>query len=96
MEPMPRGSTLEQLENAAFTLEPGTVSEPIVTRYGTYILKVEDRLDAGYYPYEQVQAQIRDEFLAERPELARQRYREFIEELKERHHLVLNEKALVK
>jgi parvulin-like peptidyl-prolyl isomerase len=42
-----RGRMVKPFEEAAFALEPGTISEPVRSRFGWHILKVEERKGEG-------------------------------------------------
>jgi peptidyl-prolyl cis-trans isomerase D len=53
-----RGQTVPAFENAAFTLAPGALSEPIQTEYGIHILKVAAHENARLRPLEEVQEEI--------------------------------------
>lgn len=46
-------------ESAAFSLEPGVVSEPVLTRFGWHLLKVEEKREAGTKPLQDVRETIR-------------------------------------
>ncbi|TVM16195.1 peptidylprolyl isomerase [Oceanidesulfovibrio indonesiensis] len=47
-----RGQMVEAFEEAAFSLEPGAVSEPVRTPFGFHIILVEDREDEHVTPFE--------------------------------------------
>jgi peptidyl-prolyl cis-trans isomerase SurA len=67
------------LEEVAFSLEPGEHSDVIPTESGFYVLQVEDRKDAGYLPLSEVRLQIQKRL--EDAEKTK-RYREWIEKLR--------------
>ena len=54
-----RGQTVQKFEQAAFSLEPGTVSDLIKTTYGFHILKVADRQRAHLETFDQVKDRLR-------------------------------------
>ena len=54
-----RGQTVSEFEQAAFTLEPNTISDLIKTTYGFHILKVADRQKAHLETFDQVQDRLR-------------------------------------
>jgi peptidyl-prolyl cis-trans isomerase D len=54
-----KGSTVAPFDAAAFSIPLNTVSDPIrSTEFGYHIIKVLERRDAGYRPFEEVRAQI--------------------------------------
>ena len=58
-----RGQTVPNFEKAAFSLAPGTVSEPVQTEYGIHIIKVIAHEQARLKPLEEVHDEIRDTLL---------------------------------
>jgi len=54
-----QGRMVPEFDKAAFSLQPGQISEPIKTRYGYHIIKVTDRKEGERKPFEQVKEQIR-------------------------------------
>jgi peptidyl-prolyl cis-trans isomerase C len=50
-------------EEAAFNLEPGTISGMIQTKFGYHLILVEDRRPAGIAPFDEVKGRIREEML---------------------------------
>ena len=61
-----RNQTVPEFENAAFTLEPGTVSELIETLYGIHILKVNAHDQPYLRTLEQVKPEIQNKLLEEK------------------------------
>jgi peptidyl-prolyl cis-trans isomerase D len=61
-----RGQTVANFEAAAFSLEPGTLSEPIQTEYGIHVLKVAAHEAARVRPFEEVETEIENTLLDEK------------------------------
>ena len=55
----PRGQMVKPFEVAAFSLEPGAVSELVETNFGFHIIKVEEKSREGTKPLEEVKDGIR-------------------------------------
>ncbi len=53
-----RGRMVPAFEQAAFSLEPGQVSEPVRTRFGFHLILVEDHRQARQKPLEEVRDRI--------------------------------------
>ena len=54
----PRGQMVPEFENAAFTMQPGQVSDLVKTQYGFHIIKVVDKQAGITQPLDQVRPQI--------------------------------------
>lgn len=74
-----RGEMVPELEKAAFALQAGEVSDPVRTRFGWHVLKVQERRTTAARPFEQVATEIREKLFREEMERQTQRY---LEELK--------------
>jgi parvulin-like peptidyl-prolyl isomerase len=65
-----RGTMVPPFEEAAFSLEPGEVSEPVDTVFGVHIIKLEERQEPRLLPLDQVREQLRDYLRDEKMETA--------------------------
>jgi peptidyl-prolyl cis-trans isomerase SurA len=65
-----RGALPKLLEDKTFVLKAGQVTEPILTRQGYVILKVNEHTAGGPKPYKEVQSQVEEAFYMERMEPA--------------------------
>lgn len=74
-----RGQILPALEQAAFSLKKGEISDLVRTTYGFHIIRVDDAKEATPEPFDSVKEKIRSTVTSEMME---QRYREWMEELK--------------
>lgn len=74
-----RGATVPPFEEAAFSLEPGEISDVVETSFGYHILKVAERKPSGVAPYEEVEDRI-EEFLTQ--EALQKRVQSEVETLK--------------
>ncbi len=55
-----RGQMAKEIENVAFSLKKGEVSEPIRTRFGLLLIKVEEKDEAGIPPLAAVEQEIQE------------------------------------
>jgi peptidyl-prolyl cis-trans isomerase SurA len=70
----PRGKMVKEIEDAAFKLRRGQVSDIIRTKYGFVIIKVEEKHEAGIQKMEVVMNDIRDQIFATKAQPAVQEY----------------------
>jgi peptidyl-prolyl cis-trans isomerase D len=56
-----RESMVEPFSEAAFALDVGQVSQPVRTRFGFHLIKVEDRREPGIKPLKDVRAQVEEQ-----------------------------------
>jgi peptidyl-prolyl cis-trans isomerase C len=54
----PREEMVPEFADAAFKLEKGQISEPVHTRFGWHIIKVEDKRERQIPPFDQVRDQL--------------------------------------
>lgn len=74
------GALPKQLEDKTFPLKAGQYTEPILTRQGYIILKVDSHVPAGSKPYKEVEAQVQDAFFMSKMEPA---IRDYLTKLRE-------------
>ena len=80
-----RGEMEHDLEQAAFALEAGKVSEPVRAGGGFHLLRVDQRIGAGHKPVDEVQEEIRDTLYNQALE---ERFQNWLShDLRERHHV---------
>ena len=86
---MRKGQMQSDLEDAAFSLKTGEVSEPVRSPAGIHILKVDERETESMVPIEDVQEQIKERLYAEAIE---SRFQQWIEkDLREGHSIVIRQ-----
>ena len=61
-----RNDMVEPFSDAAFSMEPGEISEPVETRFGWHIILLEDLTPASTTPLEAVADEIREQLARER------------------------------
>lgn len=75
-----RGQMVSPFEQAAFAMEPGTVSDLVESRFGFHIIKVEEKRPEGAKPIEEVRSTIVE---ALREQMGRELARERVEKAEE-------------
>lgn len=61
LETFPRGKMVPAFDEVAFNLETGVVSDPVETRFGYHLIKVEEKLASAPAEFEANREQIRKE-----------------------------------
>jgi peptidyl-prolyl cis-trans isomerase D len=86
----PRGRMVPPLEEAAFSLEPGAISEVIRTAQGLHLIRVEERQAAMVVPFEEVRDEIARDLIRreEAVGLARARAEALASAIREGHSLL--------
>lgn len=80
-----RGEMEPALEDVAFSLKKKEISEPVQTTTGFHLLRVDEAVEAGHKPLDEVRNEIRDALYNEALE---SRFQEWLsKDLRERHHV---------
>ncbi len=56
----PRDTMVKEFEDTAFSMQPGTISEPVQTKYGYHIIKVEEKIEEKPAVYDENKEQIKE------------------------------------
>jgi peptidyl-prolyl cis-trans isomerase C len=87
-----RGRMVKEFEDTAFALQNDTdISDPVKTRFGWHIIMRTGREQGSVQPFDQVKNQIKVKLVSER---RRDSMKEFIDGLKKKASLTVDEKAL--
>jgi len=60
-----RGQMVKDFDEAAFSLEPGTLSDPVRSEYGFHVIRVEERKAAEHRSFEEVRGDLAFEMLGQ-------------------------------
>ena len=82
-----RGDLIEAIDQAAFNLAPGEISDVIETDFGLVLLKVEEKSEAGSVSFEQVRMEIEPLL---RAKIAQERYKKWVDELRKRSRVIIH------
>jgi peptidyl-prolyl cis-trans isomerase C len=87
-----RGRMVKEFEDAAFGLKAdGDISEPVQTRFGWHIIMRTGREEGSVQPFDQVKSQIKVKLVSDS---RREKTTGFIEDLKKKSSLSIDDKAL--
>jgi peptidyl-prolyl cis-trans isomerase D len=64
----PRGQNVPEFDNAAFSLSPGELSEPVRSQYGYHIIRLASRREESVLPLAQVKERVRRQVVSRRVE----------------------------
>jgi peptidyl-prolyl cis-trans isomerase D len=64
----PRGTMVNEFENVAFNLEPGTISDPVRTQYGFHLIRLDRLQEEKKKALADVREQVRAELLSRKSE----------------------------
>jgi peptidyl-prolyl cis-trans isomerase C len=81
------GMMVPEFENAAFSLEIDSISEPVKTQFGYHIIKVVDKKEAALQPFEAMKTQIVSQLMQEKQQ---QTFVKRVEELKKKYEIKVN------
>jgi peptidyl-prolyl cis-trans isomerase D len=56
-----RGAMVKEFEDAAFSLEPGALSDPVQTQFGLHLVRVEEKKAASEMPYSEASTHVAQE-----------------------------------
>lgn len=76
-----RGMMVPEFDKVAFALQPGEVSDPVRTRFGFHVIRVDERRAAEVAPFEDVRDQLRERLLRGQMEKYTAQY---VQELKQK------------
>ena len=81
-----RGQMVDEFDQAVFSMEVGTISEPVKTQFGYHIIRLEEKEEAKEQPFEEV----KEHCMREALRLKQQKiYKEKMDELADKYKVTL-------
>ncbi len=84
--PFRTGDLVPGFEEAVASLQPGEISDLVRTRVGWHIIRLEDKKDGSYKPFEDVREELRNELLRTKTE---QKYAEWLQTLRQQAYITI-------
>lgn len=81
-----RGQMVPEFEKAAFSMEEGTISEPIKTEFGYHIIKLDKKSEGNEVEFEEVKPEVERQLLIKKQE---DKYKSKIDALREKYSVEL-------
>ena len=94
MTDVPRGRLAKPLEDIAFSLPPGGISDIISTPHGFWILRLDKRTSAHTRPFEQIATEVARAVAAERSDDLKKRFDELTARLRREVKVEIDEAAV--
>jgi peptidyl-prolyl cis-trans isomerase C len=86
-----RGQMVPEFETAAFSMEPGAVSDIVETQFGYHLIKVTDRQAEGTRSFEEVKDQLKNYLTSQKKQTA---LVEYVNGLKEKANIVMQQQDM--
>jgi peptidyl-prolyl cis-trans isomerase C len=86
-----RDRMVKEFADVAFKMKPGEISDPVKTKFGYHIIKVEEVKEASAKPFDQVKAAISNKLMQEKKG---QIFKEYVDSIKKKRKFILHPELL--